>query len=67
MFNAGKILASLEKQVSDSFEYYTTFKTPVYLPSSVIFRHQKVGNNFDFDIVDKHQEKPHVKGSILNL
>lgn len=67
MWSAGRILALLEKRVPQSFEYTISFKVPIYLPASVIFRNEKTENGFDFDIVDNTQEKPHLKGYINKL
>ncbi len=67
MWTKAKILTELEKQLSTSYEIAVCFKTPVYLPASIIFRYEKTEQGFDFDVVDKLQEKPHVKGYILNL
>ncbi len=67
MWSAGKILSQLEKRMPQSFEFTTSFKVPIYLPASVIFRHEKTDEGFDFDIVDHTQEKPHLKGSINKL
>lgn len=51
----------------ESFEITGSFKTPIYLPATVIFRHQSTDNGFDFDVVDKSQEKPHLKGYLHKL
>ena len=67
MWSASKILALLEKRVGQSFEFTVLFKTPIYLPSNVIFRNEKTDNGFNFDIVDHKQEKPHVKGYLINI
>lgn len=67
MWTQAKILVELEKQLSDAFEFAVAFKTPIFLPASVIFRYEKTEKGFDFDVVDKTQEKPHVKGYINNL
>lgn len=67
MWSQAKILVELEKQMSDAFEFAAAFKTPIFLPASVIFRYEKTDKGFDFDVVDKTQEKPHVKGYIINL
>lgn len=67
MWSVGRILALLEKRMPESFELTASFKTPIYLPASVIFRNEKTEEGFNFDIVDNTQEKPHVKGYITNL
>lgn len=67
MWSVGKILATLEKRMPESFEITGSFKTPIYLPATVIFRHQSTENGFDFDVVDKSQEKPHLKGYLHKL
>ena len=67
MWSAGKILGLLEKRMPQSFEFTVSFKVPIYLPASVIFRHEKTEAGFNFDIVDHTQEKPHLKGYINKL
>lgn len=67
MWSVGKILALLGNRMSESFEYTVLFKVPVFLPASIIFRHEKTDNGFNFDVVDKTQEKPHLKGYINKL
>lgn len=67
MWSAGKILSLLEKRIGQAFEYTVLFKTPIYLPASVIFRHEKTTDGFHFDVVDHTQEKPHLKGYLKNL
>jgi hypothetical protein len=67
MWGAGKILALLEKRVPQAFEFTVLFKTPIYLPASVIFRHEKTEEGFNFDVVDHTQEKPHLKGYLKVL
>ena len=67
MWNVGRILSKLENRIPNSYEFTVLFKTPIYLPSDVIFRYEKTTEGFDFDIVDKTQEKPHLKGYINKL
>lgn len=67
MWSVGKILSLLEKRMPESFELTASFKTPIYLPASVIFRHEKTEQGFNFDIVDNAQEKPHLKGYLNKL
>ena len=62
MWSVGKILSLFEKRMPESFEYTVSFKVPIFLPASVIFRHEKTDNGFIFDVVDNTQEKPHLKG-----
>jgi hypothetical protein len=67
MWTLAKVLSSLQNQIGNSFELTAAFKTPVYLPNDIIFRHHKTENGFDFDVVNKTQEQPHVKGYILSF
>lgn len=67
MWNVGKILALLEKRVAKNYELTVLFKTPVFLPANIIFRHEKTELGFNFDIMDKTQEKPHLKGYINRI
>lgn len=67
MWTKAKVLSELEKQVSNSFEIAASFKTPVFLPADIIFRYDKNNKGFHFDVVDKQQEKPHLKGYVYNV
>jgi acyl dehydratase len=67
MWSAGRILSLFEKRMPESFELTIAFKTPVFLPASVIFRNEKTETGFDFDLVNNTQEKPHLKGYIQNI
>lgn len=67
MWSVGRILALIEKRVPENYEITALFKVPIYLPASVIFRHEKTDEGFNFDIVDNTQEKPHLKGYINKL
>ncbi|MCB9033835.1 MAG: hypothetical protein H6553_08365 [Chitinophagales bacterium] len=66
MYSKARILGQLEPQIhSDSFNITVSFKTPLYLPNQVIFRYDKINpTQINFDLVDKKQEKPHLKGFI---
>lgn len=67
MWSAGKILSVFESRMGDSFELTIAFKVPIYLPASVIFRHEKTAAGFDFDVVNNTQEKPHLRGYLSYL
>ena len=67
MWSVGKILSLFEKRMPESFELSVSFKTPVFLPASIIFRYVKTDVGFDFDIVNNTQEKPHLKGYLKKL
>ena len=67
MWNVGKILSKLEPRIPNNYELTVLFKTPIYLPSTIIKKKKKTDDGFNFDIVDKKQEKPHVKGYIKKL
>ncbi len=67
MWSVGKILSIFEKRIGKSFELTVSFKTPIFLPQYVIFRHENTEDEFDFDVVDRTQEKPHLKGFLRRL
>lgn len=67
MWNLGKIVSEFESRVPENYELTVLFKLPIFLPANVIFRHEKTNLGFDFDIVDKTQEKPHLKGYMNKL
>lgn len=67
MWNVGRILSKLENRVDKSYELTVLFKTPVFLPATIIFRNEKTDKGFNFDVVDKTQEKPHLKGYINKI
>lgn len=67
MWTLAKVLSSLQNRINDAYELTANFKTPVYLPNDIIFRHIKTDAGFDFDVVNKTQEQPHVKGYLNNL
>lgn len=67
MWSAGKILSIFEKRMPESFELTIAFKVPIFLPASVIFRHERTEDGFDFDIVNNTQEKPHLRGYLTKL
>lgn len=67
MWSVGKIISIFEKRMTESYVMTASFKVPIYLPASIIFRHEKTDSGFDFDIMDNTQEKPHLKGFIENI
>ena len=64
MYTAGKVLAQFSKVWNQPHEFATSFKTPIFLPSAVVFRNSEVENNITLDVVDKSETQPHLKGYI---
>ncbi len=65
MYTASRILAQFPKKINTAHEFDVAFKTPIFLPSDVIFRHQESHNKIIFDVVDKTQTQPHLKGILV--
>ncbi len=69
MWNLGRVLAAeSEKENLSAVSIHVHFKTPVFLPSAIIYRSEldtSLSNKINFDIVDKHEEKPHARGTII--
>ena len=61
MWSLGKALGKYEDKVGESYELTVLFKTPVLLPAKVIYREQQGVLGYEFDLVDKNEEKPHLK------
>jgi hypothetical protein len=64
MYTAGKVLAQFPKVLNQPHEFAVSFKTPIFLPSTVVFRNTEKDKNITLDVVDKKEEQPHLKGFI---
>jgi acyl dehydratase len=65
MYSVSRGLADLDKKIGEaqSFEYYTEFKQPVFLPGKAIFiTKAKSPQEFDFELVNKNKSKLHMNG-----
>ncbi|MFA9290209.1 MAG: MaoC/PaaZ C-terminal domain-containing protein [Solirubrobacteraceae bacterium] len=65
MFSSSRILAQLEKETPllNSFEFYTEYKQPIFLPSkSKFITQKKADNEIAFELVNSEKKKPHVVG-----
>ena len=65
MYSASRILAQFPKKIEEAHQFDVAFKTPIFLPSQVICRHQQVDNKIVVDVVDKTQTQPHLKGILI--
>jgi hypothetical protein len=65
MYSASRILAQFPKKIEEAHQFDVAFKTPIFLPSQVIFRHQQENNKIVLDVVDKTQTQPHLKGILI--
>jgi acyl dehydratase len=68
MYNKGRILGQLlPKLDAEAYEISVSFKVPVYLPADIIFRYNAAENGFVFDVVDREEVKPHLKGYLKKI
>lgn len=67
MWSLGKALAKYPKATEVPYELTVLFKTPVLLPAQVVFREQEGGLGIEFDLVDKNEEKPHMRAYLRAL
>ncbi len=68
MWTKAKAVAVLQDQIGDRpFQVHVDFKLPVFLPATTTFTYKKSGDKINFEVRDKNNEKPHVKGSISLL
>lgn len=65
MYSASRILAQFPEKYENAHEFSVAFKTPIYLPNQVVFRHQLQSDKIVFDVVDKTQTQPHLKGILI--
>ena len=69
MWCLGRVLAAESERANlDTVTIDVHFKTPVFLPSAIIYRRENDPNRLqkiNFDIVDSKEDKPHARGSIL--
>jgi acyl dehydratase len=63
MWSAARGLAQLSAHdPAQPMSYRVWFKLPVFLPSSVSYREQRLGNGARFETRDERGEKPHARG-----
>jgi len=67
MWSLGKALAKYPKATEGPYELTVLFKTPVLLPAQVVFREQEGSLGIEFDLVDKNEEKPHMRAYLRAL
>jgi hypothetical protein len=67
MWTKAKALAEIDRNY-DIFAGQTSvevqFKTPIQLPASVCFSHQRKNNTVSFKVADNNDQKPHVVGRV---
>lgn len=65
MWTKARALASLEPIFGDRpYRIHVDFKLPIYLPNTVTFTYRESAEGIDFEVRDKHNEKPHLKGRV---
>lgn len=65
MWNKARVVAALQNEIGHKpFTVKVDFKLPVFLPSTITFTHSTNANGIGFEVRDKKNEKPHLKGSI---
>ncbi len=67
MWSKARCLGSLQPLIGDNpFSIEVAFKTPAYLPSSVLFSYNRSGDKIDFQLASE-AGKPHLKGLLQRL
>lgn len=68
MWTKARAVAALTPQIGPRpFTVAVAFKLPVFLPADVTFLHRKDAAGIRFDVRDKDNVKPHLKGAIKFL
>lgn len=68
MWTKARAVAALSPQIgSRPFTVDVAFKLPVFLPADVTFLHKAEGKGIRFDVRDRDNVKPHLKGSVTFL
>lgn len=65
MYSASRILAQFPEKIEQPHDFDVAFKTPIFLPNEVIFRHQKKNDKIILDVVDKTETQPHLKAILV--
>lgn len=71
MWTKARCEAALVEQLPDSYKIDITFKTPIFLPSTVRFTSEPTAEsedgNLKFELRDNSAEKPHARGKVTFL
>lgn len=68
MWTKARAVAALSPQIgARPFTVDVAFKLPVFLPADVTFLHKAEGKGIRFDVRDRDNVKPHLKGSVVFL
>lgn len=68
MWTKARALAALESVIGDRpHRVHVDFKLPIYLPNEVTFTHAESSTGIHFEVRDKSNEKPHLKGEVTYL
>lgn len=67
MWSQAACIAALETSRGDRSECYAEFKTPVFLPTTLQFCHQRNEQNIDFALRNERGDKPHLEGYLRPL
>jgi acyl dehydratase len=64
MWLKARTLATLEGRLPDSFVVDVSFKTPVFLPSTIAITSTADGNDWLLDVRNAKSGKPHLTGNV---
>ena len=67
MWTKARAVAALSDQIIYPFRVHVDFKLPVFLPANVLFNYKEKGNSIHFEVRDKNNVKPHLKGEMTFL
>lgn len=68
MWTKARALASLSEVIDNRpFTIHVDFKLPVFLPAKVNFNYDVQSDGIQFEVRDKNNEKPHLKGEVSYL
>jgi acyl dehydratase len=68
MWTKARAVAALTPQIgARPFTVDVAFKLPVFLPADVTFLHKASGNGIRFEVRDRENVKPHLKGGVTFL
>jgi hypothetical protein len=68
MWTKAKAIATLTSLIDQRpFKVHVDFKLPIFLPARINFNYDVKASGIDFEVRDKENEKPHLKGVISYL
>jgi hypothetical protein len=68
MWTKAKAIATLTSIIDERpFKVHVDFKLPIFLPARINFNYRVSTTGIDFEVRDKDNEKPHLKGEVSYL